>query len=71
MSREEEQQLLVLGSQPWVYMVEEEMLNGHNGDVPSQPVLLVVEELETDLVQPVTVPSGLGEFTPEGPCIFV
>ena len=48
MSREEQQEL-VLGSQPWVYMAEEEILNGNNGDVPPQPVLLVVEELETDL----------------------
>ena len=59
------------GSQPWVYMAEEEMLNRHNGDVPPQLVLLVVEEPETDLVWPDAVPSRLGEFTPGGPCIFV
>ena len=51
MSREEErQQQLVLGAKPWVYRAEVEMLTGHNGDVPPQLVLYVVEEPQTDVV---------------------
>ena len=65
MSGEEDQQLPPR-SQPWVYMVEEEMLNGHNGDVPPRLGLPMVKEPETSLVQS-AVPSGLGEFTLGGP----
>ena len=60
--REEEQQL-GLGSQPWVYTVEEEMLDEQNGYVPPKPVLPTVEKLETGLVQ-FAVPRGSREFTP-------
>ena len=56
--------------QPWVHTAKEEMLNGHNRDVPPQLVLPMVEKLETSLVQFV-VPSGLGEFTLGGPQIFI
>ena len=52
-------------------MAEEEMLNGHNGDVPPCLVLPVVEEPKIDLIQPIAIPSGSGEFTPGGPWIFV
>ena len=62
---------MVLGSQPWVYMAEEVMLNGHNGDVPPQPVLPVVEELDIDVVQSSAVLSRSGEFALGGPRIFV
>ena len=34
MSGEEEQQQLVPRLQPWVYIAEEEVLNGHTRDVP-------------------------------------
>ena len=42
------------------------MLNGHNGDVPPQPVLPVVEEPKMDVVQSTIAPSGSGEVTPGG-----
>ena len=35
---------------PLVYIADEEMLNGHNEDVPPHPVLPMVEEPETSLV---------------------
>ena len=54
-----------------MYTAEEEMLNGQNGDVPLRPVLLVVEEPETNLAQSATVLSGSGEFTLGGSRIFV
>ena len=47
------------------------MLNGHNGDVPPQLVLSVVEELETDVVQVVANPRESGDITPEGSRIFI
>ena len=54
---EEQQQQLVPGTEPWVYWSEVEMLNGHNGDVPPQPAVLVVEEPETEVVQTAAAPS--------------
>ena len=54
-----------------MYTAEEEMLNEHNADVPTQPLLPMVEGLETDVVQSTAIPSGLGEFIPGGPQIFV
>ena len=47
------------------------MLNGHNGDVPPEPVLPVVEEPKTDLVQATAVPNGLGDVAPGGSRIFI
>ena len=47
---QQEQQRLVPGTEPWVYRSEIEMLNGHNGDVPPQPAVPVVEEPETEVV---------------------
>ena len=47
------------------------MLKRHNRDVSPQPVLPMVEELKTNVVQSTAVPSGSGEFTPGGPWIFV
>ena len=47
---EEQQQQLVPGTEPWVYSSEVEMLNGHNGDVPPQPAVPVIEEPETEVV---------------------
>ena len=47
------------------------MLNEHNGDVPLQPVLPMVEEPKIDVLQFATVLSGPGEFTLGGPQIFV
>ena len=47
------------------------MLNGHNGDVPPQPALLVVEEPETEVVQAAAAPSGSGDVAPGGSCIFI
>ena len=67
LGEQEQQQQLVPGTEPWEYRSEVEMLNGHNGDVPPQPVLPVVEELETDVVHTVAVPSGLGDVTQEDP----
>ena len=50
----EQQQQVVPGSiAPLVYSDEEEMRNGHNGDVPPQPKGPVIEEPETDLGHPV------------------
>ena len=54
-----------------MYIVEEEILNGHNEDVPLWPVPPMVEELEIGLVQSIAIPSGVGELTPGGPQIFV
>ena len=54
-----------------MYTAEEEILNGHNGDVPPQPILPMVEEPKIDVVQSAAVLSGLGEFAPGGPCIFI
>ena len=73
MSREQEQQQqqLVPGTEPWIYRSEVEMLNRHNGDVPPQPVLPVVEEPETNVIQNVAAPSGLGDVTPGGSRIFI
>ena len=59
------------GTEPWVYWSEVEMLNGHNGDVPPQPVLPMVEEPKTDVVQAATAPSGLGDAAPGGFHIFI
>ena len=47
------------------------MLNGHNGDVPPQPVLPVVEEPKTDVVQVAAAPRGSGDVAPGGSCIFI
>ena len=47
------------------------MLNGHNGDVPPQPVLHVVEEPKTNVVQFAGALSGLGESTLRGSQIFL
>ena len=43
------------------------MLNGHNGNVLPQPVLPMVEEPETDVVQTIAAPSGSGDVTQEDP----
>ena len=59
---EEQQQQQVPGAQPWVYTAEEKMLNGHNGDVPPQPVPPVVEEQEIDVVWSVAVPQWVREI---------
>ena len=48
-----------------------EMLNGHNGDVPPQPALPVVEEPETNVVQVAAAPSGSGDVAPGGSRIFI
>ena len=46
-------------------MAKEEMLNGHNGDVPPQLVQPVVEELEIGYGSSLLVlPSGLREVHP-------
>ena len=68
---QEQQQQLVPRTEQWVYRSEVEMLNGHNGDVPPQPVLLVVEEPETDVIQTAFALGGLGEVTPGGSRIFI
>ena len=47
------------------------MLNGHNGDVPPQPALPVVEEPETEVIQAAVAPGGLGDVAPGGSCIFI
>ena len=47
------------------------MLNGHNGDVPPQPVLPVVEEPETDVVQAAVASRGSGDVAPGGSRIFI
>ena len=47
------------------------MLNGHNGDVPPQPVLPAVEEPEIDVIWSAAILSGSGDFTPGGLQIFV
>ena len=47
------------------------MLNGHNGDVPPQPVLPVVEEPEIEVVQVAAGPSGLGDVAPGGSQILI
>ena len=47
------------------------MLNGHNGDAPPQPVLPVVEEPETDVIQSAVGPSGSGDVTLGGARIFI
>ena len=47
------------------------MLNGHNGDVPPQPVLPVVEEPEADVVRSAATLNGSGEPTLGGSRIFV
>ena len=70
MSGEEQQQVVPGSIAPLVYSDEEEMRNGHNGDVPPQPKGPLVEEPETDLGHPVAA-RGSGEFTPGGPRIFV
>ena len=56
---EQQQQQLVPGTEPWVYRSEVEMLNGHNGDVPPQPTVLVVEESETEVVQTTAAPRWI------------
>ena len=71
MSGEEQQQQLVPGTEPWVYRSEVEMLNGHNGDVPPQPAVPVVEEPETEVVQTAAAPSGPGDMAPGGSRIFI
>ena len=47
------------------------MLNVHNGDVPPQLVLLVVEEPETEVVQTAATPSGSSDMAPGGSKIFI
>ena len=47
------------------------MLNGHNGDVPPQPVVPVVEEPKTEVVQTAAAPSGSGDMAPGGSRIFI
>ena len=71
MSGEEQQQQLVPGTEPWVYRSEVEMLNGHNGDVPPQPAVPVVEEPETEVVQSAAAPGGSGDVTSGGSRIFI
>ena len=71
MSGEEQQQQLVPGTEPWVYRSEVEMLNGHNGDVPPQPAVPVVEEPETEVVQTAAAPSGSGDMAQGGSRIFI
>ena len=62
---------MVPGKKPLVYQSEVEMLNGHNGDVPPQPVLPVVEEPEIDVVQAAATPNGSWDVTPGGSHIFI
>ena len=66
-----QQQQLVPGTEPWVYRAEVEMLNGHNGDVPPQPAILVVEEPAIEVVQTAAAPSGSGDIAPGGSWIFI
>ena len=47
------------------------MLNGHNGDVPPQPAVPMVEEPETEVVQVAAAPGGSGDVTPGGSRIFI
>ena len=47
------------------------MLNGHNGDVPPQPAVPVVEEPETEVVQTTAAPGGSGDMAPGGSRIFI
>ena len=47
------------------------MLNGHNGDVPPQPAVPVVEEPETEVIQAAAAPSGSGDMAPGGSWIFI
>ena len=58
-------------TEPWVYRFEVEMLNGHNGDVPPQPVLPMVEEPEIDVVQAAAAPNESGDVTLGGSQIFI
>ena len=67
----EEQQQLVPSTEPWVYRSEVEMQNGHNGDVPPQPAVPVVEEPGTEVIQAAAVPGGSGDITPGGSRIFI
>ena len=68
---EQQQQQLVPGTKPWVYRSEVKMLNGHNGDVPPQPAVPVVEESETEVIQTAAAPGGSGDVTPGGSHIFI
>ena len=68
---QQEEQQLVPGTEPWVYRSEVEMLNGHNGDVPPQPAIPVVEEPEIEVIQTGAAPSGSGDVTPGGSRIFI
>ena len=47
------------------------MLNGHNGDVPPQPAVPVVEEPETKVVRAAAAPGGSGDMAPGGSRIFI
>ena len=68
---QQEQQQLVPGTEPWVYRTKVEMLNEHNGDVPPQPAIPMVEEPEIEVVQTAATPSGSWDMTPRGSCIFI
>ena len=46
-------------------------MNGHNGDVPPQLALPVVEEPETEVIQATVAPGGSGDVTPGGSRIFI
>ena len=70
MSGEQQQQVVPGSIAPLVYSDEEDMRNGHNGDVPPQPQGPVIEEPETDLGHPVAA-SGSEVFSSGGPQFFV
>ena len=47
------------------------MQNGHNGDVPPQPAVPVVEELGTEVIQAAAAPGGSGDIAPGGSRTFI
>ena len=59
MSGEQQQQVVPGSIAPLVYSDEEDMRNGHNGDVPPQPQGPVIEEPDTDLDHPVAAAALL------------
>ena len=70
MSGEQQQQVVPGSIAPLVYSDEEEMCNGHNGDVLPQPKGPVIEEPETDLGHRVAA-SGSGVSSSRGPQFFL
>ena len=71
LGEQEQQQLLVPGTEPWIYRSKVEMLNGQNGDVPPQPAVPVVEEPEIEVIQFASTPSGSRDVAPGGSRIFI